>query len=38
MIDGIMKALRYFDDKGLYRAAAADKELMAKLVNQFYDC
>jgi len=38
MIDGIVKALRAYDDKNLYQAAAKDKELMSKLVNQFYDC
>ena len=38
MIDGIVKALRAYDDKNLYQAAAKDKELMSKLVNRFYDC
>ena len=38
MIDGIVKALRSYDDSNLHEAAHKDKDLMAKLVNQFYDC
>ena len=38
MIDGIVKALRSYDDSNLHEAARKDKDLMAKLVNEFYDC
>ena len=38
MIDGIVKALRSFDDANLHEAARNDKDLMARLVKEFYDC
>ena len=38
MIDGIVKALRSFDDANLHEAALQDRDLMARLVKEFYDC
>ena len=38
MIDGIVKALRSYDDANLHETARKDKDLMARLVNEFYDC
>ncbi|MBO4586112.1 MAG: glutamine synthetase, partial [Bacteroidales bacterium] len=38
MIDGIVKSLRSYDDANLHEAARKDKDLMARLVKEFYDC
>jgi len=38
MIDGILHALRQYDDRGLYAKASGDKELMHKLVRRYFYC
>ena len=38
MRDGIVKSLRSYDDANLHEATRKDKDLMARLVKEFYDC
>ena len=38
MIDGIIKALRSYDDAQLHREARGDTKLMRKLVAQYFYC